>query len=265
MFRPNVTAGGLVGWRMLQATMERQSEAFSNRVDLQNELRRFDAAMSSIRTTEELVGDRSALKVALGAHDLGADLNNRFFIKRVLDQGTDTPKSLANRLQDDRYRSFAQRFDPAKLQLGLTGGDSFREDVAADYLRVSFEQAVGEIDPDMRLALGLQRLLPGIAQSATDDAAWFRVMANPPVRDVMQTALGLPRQVSGLDIDQQLDLFKSKADQAFGTHSLSDLAEPDRMDAVLTRFFVRRQAAALSSISPMQAAVTLLASVPRPA
>ncbi len=263
MFRPIVTGGGLAGWRMLQATMERQSQAFAQRSDLQNELRRFESAMGSVRSTEALVGDRAALKVALGSHDLGEDLNNRFFIKRVLDEGTDTPKSLANRLQDDRYRSFAERFDPAVLQLGLAGGDRFKEDVAADYLRVSFEQAVGEVDPDMRLALGVQRLLPGIAQSATEDAAWFRVLANPPVREVIQAALGLPSQVNGLDIDRQLDLFKSKADQVFGSRDLTDLTQPDQMDALLTRFFVRRQAAALASISPMQAALSLLSSAPR--
>ena len=48
--------------------------------------------------------------VALGAFGLQDDLPNRFFIQKVLEGGTLSTDSLANKLSDPRYAALAKAF-----------------------------------------------------------------------------------------------------------------------------------------------------------
>jgi hypothetical protein len=66
-------------------------------------------------------------------------------------------------------------------------------------------------------------------------------MGSPPLRRVMETALGLPRGVATLDIDQQLGIFRSKARAAFGNGEIAQFRDPDRMEGLIRRFLVRSQ------------------------
>jgi hypothetical protein len=57
------------------------------------------------------VGDRRLLEVALGAFGLDDDIRNRFFIRKVLEEGTTSPsRRFANRLSDKRYLALAETF-----------------------------------------------------------------------------------------------------------------------------------------------------------
>ena len=258
-FQPVIVGSGLAGWSMLKSTMERQLTQFAARPDVRRDVAHFRSAIPEQGSAEDLVQDRTALRVALGAFGLIDDLNNRYFIGRVLQEGTEDEHALANRLTDDRYRSMATMFSSLNYSLTLTKTEAFADDVVARYQAVSFEAAVGEVDGNLRLALAFQRLLPEIAKdSGTNNAAWYHVMGQPPVRSVMEGALSLPASVGKLDIDRQLELFKDKARQLFGTDDLTTIALEENRETAIRRFLVRAQLAEAPSAVGMQAALSLV-------
>ncbi|MBW6496595.1 MAG: DUF1217 domain-containing protein, partial [Burkholderiaceae bacterium] len=95
----------------------------------------FEARIGSVNSAEELVADRRLLRVALGAFGLQDDINNRFFIRKVLEGGVIQPDSLANKLGDDRYREMSRAFGFGDLAVPSSKLSDFGPDITARYRR----------------------------------------------------------------------------------------------------------------------------------
>ncbi|MEC3861626.1 DUF1217 domain-containing protein [Mesobacterium sp. TK19101] len=264
-FQPLILGTGLSAWIGLQTGLERQWGLFAARPDLARDADRFQERIAGLTSPEALVADRTALKVALGAYDLGQDIDSRFFIRRILEGGSTDASALANRLQDSRYKELARGFGQDRFDLGLTRNAAFVARTIDKYTQVAFEQAVGEQDADLRLSLGFKRLMPEIAAStASNDAAWFKVMANPPLRKVWETVFGLPQQFGQIDLDKQLEVFKTKAESGFGTDRIAELATGDTSEQIVRRFLLRSQVNAGAALDSRQVALTLMSQIQVP-
>jgi len=102
-FQPVVPLGGLGGWTFLTRTLDAQQAAFRDAPALSRDVDHFRERIASVRDAQTLVADRQLLRVALGAFGLDDDIDNRFFIRRVLEDGSADPAALGNRLADKRY------------------------------------------------------------------------------------------------------------------------------------------------------------------
>lgn len=262
-FQPVVPGGGLAGWAFLQRTRDVQQEAFDRSPALGRETERFLERIGEIRSPEALVEDRRLLAVALGAFGLSEDIGNRFFIRKVLEEGTMAPDALANRLADKRYAAMAEAFG-FDLSPPNTVLSDFGPRIVAAYRDREFEAAVGSTAPDLRLALGLERELSELsARKLSEDGLWFTVMATPPLRKVFEGALGLPPALGALDIDRQLGVFKDRVRAAFGEDGVRQFTDPEKQATLLRRFLLSSDAAAgPSALAPGATALALLQSAP---
>lgn len=241
-FQPVIPVGGLAGWRFLKRTLPQQTAAFDTSATLRRETERFEARIGSIRTADDLVADRGLLRVALGAFGLEADLNSRAFVRAVLDGGTLEPDALANRLADDRYRDFSRRFGFGDFPTPGTVLSDFGPKITARYRRQQFETAVGAVDQTMRLALNADRGLAEIAgDSGSASTKWFRILGSPPLRQVVEGALGLPAAFARLDIDRQQAEVAAKARDRLGIDDPADLADSALRERLIERFVTRAQ------------------------
>ena len=241
-FQPVLPLGGFAGWSFLQRTLDTQQETFNQGGLIARETAYFRENIASVQTAEDLVNDRQLLKVALGAYGLEDDINNRAFIQQILEGGTDEPDALANRLTDVRYRQFSDAFGFGNFTGSRTPVPAFAEQVIEDYQTRQFEVAVGNQDTSLRLALGLERDLGEIASGTLSvDSKWFAVMGNPPLRQVFETALALPPAFGTVDLEQQLEVFKERAQSAFGTDDIADFADAEVQDELVRRFFALDQ------------------------
>ncbi len=245
-FIPVVPFSGNLGWSFLQRTREAQQEAHDTSPRLSRNTEYFKAKIGNVLSAQELVADRQLLEVALGAFGLDGDLGNKFYIEKILESDTSDPRSLANRLSDKRYLAFAKAFG-----FGDTGGASivasdFAERITTSYKDRQFEFAVGEQNPDLRLAMGLERDLGNIAErtSLSDNARWYTVMATPPLRKVFEAALGLPKSFGALPIEQQLTEFRERSQRIFGVSEVAEFNEPERITELNRQFLVRSELAA---------------------
>ncbi|WP_227268461.1 DUF1217 domain-containing protein [Roseobacter weihaiensis] len=110
-FVPTVFGSGVAGYSFVTRTRETQQNLFEQNPLVARETTQFSERIKDIQSSEELMADRTLLKVALGAFGLDEDLNNRAFIQRILDSDLEDSTSLANRLADKRYLAFAQAFN----------------------------------------------------------------------------------------------------------------------------------------------------------
>lgn len=260
-FQPVVPLSGYAGWSFLQRTYEAQHEAFKESVSVTRLTDYFRENISAIRTAEELVNDRRLLEVALGAFGLDEDINAKAFIREILEEGTFDEDALANRLADKRYRQLSEAFGFGDFG-GLTILPSLADDIVSRYESRQFEIAVGQQDEDMRIALSLETGLADLFDQAEgDDAQWFAMMGNPPLRRTFEVALGFPPAFGQVDIDDQLIAFRDRAEAVFGVEEFAEFADPERQEELIRLFLVRAQVEAGASLSAGNVALTLLQSV----
>lgn len=241
-FTPVVPMSGYAGWAFLQRTLDQQKAAYDASPAMQNDEAYFRDRIGSITTAEDLVSDRRLLKIALGAFGLGEDINNRFFIEKVLDEGAQDKTALANKLTDERYLALAEAFGFDNVTSPNTKRDNFAEDILARYSDQRFEAAVGEQNSDMRLALNAQRELGLLAdKTGSDLAKWYTVLGTTSLRNVFETAFGLPSSFGSIDLDQQVRQMQDKFQKLTGSELLSTLSDPDMMDRLLKRFLTMSQ------------------------
>lgn len=260
MFQPVVVSSGLVGWQFLQRTYDRQLESFGQSAQIKRDTEYFVQNIRSVTTAEELVNDRQLLTVALGAFGLEDDINNRFFIGKMLSEGTTAPDSLANRFTDSRYRAFSEAFGLGPNEIRGSLRTDFAEEIVAKFEANQFEIATGNVDEDMRIALYAERVLPDVVGTdGSETQKWFSIMGQPPLRSLFETALGLPSSFGQVDIDQQRDVFAERAERQFGVSDPARFAEPEVLDDLITTFIARTQLNATNSgFSGASIALTLL-------
>tara|TARA_R110002073_G_scaffold52603_3_gene136721 strand:+ start:729 stop:1529 length:801 start_codon:yes stop_codon:yes gene_type:complete len=264
MFQAILPTTGYVGWRFLERTLETQQAILAESAPIARATDYFREKIGNITSAKDLVADRQLLTVALGAFGLDDDINNKFFIQKVLGDGTTADDALANRLADKSYATLSAAFgfgDPAGPRTGLS---NFAESIVTRFEKKQFERAVGEQDNDLRLALNIEDGLKDVTtQTQGENAQWFSMMGNGPLRTIFETALGLPSSIAQIDLDQQLASFKERSEAVLGTDKLADFNGPDKREELLRMFLIRSEAKSFAGMSGNNIALTLMQSAPR--
>ena len=260
MFQPVLPLSGLAGWQMLSRTMQAQTRAFDATPRIARDTAYFEARIGTLDTASDLTADRRLLRVALGAFGLQDDINNRYFIRKVLESDLSDRRALANALSDDRYRQLSEAFGFGDSKTGpRTHDPGFGKKITDAFRTRSFESAVGDQDQSLRLALNAKRELADIATSGVaDKTAWFRILGTPPLRTVFETAFGLPQSFGQLDIDQQLQAFRSMAHDKLGINSISDFKDGAVGEQLIQTYLLRDQIRSTSGMSAQSIALALL-------
>ncbi|KEJ90558.1 DUF1217 domain-containing protein [Sulfitobacter donghicola] len=260
MYLPVVPLDGFAGWRFLQETYDSQFAAFSQNAELKRDGDYFRENIGNIETAEELVNDHRLMTVALGAFDLSDDINSKYFIQKILEEGTDNDDSLANRFSDPRYAELSQAFGFGPGEFLKVGEPLFAEAIIDRYEAIEFEIAAGEQNESMRFALYAEREMSVLAaEDTSNDAKWYTLMSEAPLREVFEKALNLPSSFGQIDLDQQLSVFKERAKKEFGTDEISSFTDPEMVQELVTKYVVRNQISDLNAgYSSNAIALTLL-------
>jgi len=257
-FFPILPFGGLQGWQFLMRTLPRQTEAFEKSTVNQREVEYFSEVIFSIDSAEELVSDRRALSFALTAFGLEGDLDNKFLIKKILEEGTLSPESLANKFSDKRYYELSKAFGFGPLEATRTGSSEFVNRIIVQYEENAFRAAVGAQDATMRLAISFNDDVKEIINSSTtNNARWLAVLGNPPVKKVIETALRIPSGSINQGIDQQIETLKDRLESLSGSDDLLSIFD-DEVSEKLVRNFLLFDGGGFTRSTGSQNALTLL-------
>lgn len=261
-YQPIIPFGGLAGWSFLMRTQQNQKDAFNGSPALNADTDYFRDNISKVSNAQELVSDRRLLSVALGAFGLDSDINNKYFVQKVLDDGVLDADALSNKLSDKRYKAFAKAFGFGDFETPNTQLSDFPEKITSMFREMQFEVAIGRRNPDMRLAAGVDRELSNLLENGNSDTGlWFGIMGTPSLRKVFETALSLPESIGSLDLDLQLKMFRQKAKATFGSTAVSQFSEPEKIEDLVQQFLLRSNTEPSFSLNtPGSVALSLLQS-----
>ncbi|TXH99752.1 MAG: DUF1217 domain-containing protein [Pseudorhodobacter sp.] len=259
-YTPALPLTGYAGWVFLKRTAPVQQATLNAQPEIKRDEAYFRDNIGKINTAAELVADRRLLKVALGAFGLENDINSKAFIQKVLEGGTLQTGSLANKLADKQYQKLSAAFGFGDFKTPRSKLSDFPDKILSAYKTRSFEVAVGTQNDDLRLAMNAEREIADLAKKSTasNDARWYSVLGNTPMRRVFEKALGLPSAFASLDIDRQLEVLKEKSKAQLGTDTMADFSDPVAMDKLLRRFLIRSEAETYRSQFGASAALTLM-------
>ena len=259
-FQPVLPLTGYAGWGFLKRTMVRQQEAQQALPAQQRDESYFRDKIGKADTAEKLVNDKRLLRIALTAFGLEGDVNSKAFIQKILEGGTLKEGSLANKLADKQYLKLAAAFGYGDFSVPRTKISTFPDEILSQYRARSFETAVGAQNNTFRLSMNAEREIPALAaKNSGEMTKWYTLLGNAPLREVMQTALGLPKSFSSIDIDQQVSTLRARTEAAFGSPNLSQFKDPTKMDALVRRFVLQSEVLGQTAASsPAATALTLL-------
>lgn len=254
---PAVPFSGLIGLRFIDQTYDRQFERFGKSPEIRREIAYFLETAGNIKSLDHLMADRRVLGVILGAFGLDEDLDKRAFVRKVLEEGTLRSDSFANRLVEPAYREMSSFLGFGSLG-GTLGLEGRRMKIVEMFQERQFERAVGEVDVDLRLALNFRREAVEIAASdSPSKTQWLQFLGSSPLREVLEAALGLPKQFASAGLDQQVDEVSRRARSLFGIEAPVELTNAETLDAIVDRFLLNRQIAGGTLAPTARGAVAL--------
>ena len=259
-FQPVLPLSGFAGWSFLKKTMARQQVALQTVPAQVRDEAYFRDKIGKVKTAEQLVNDKRLLRISLAAFGLEADVNSKAFIQKILEGGTLKEGSLANKLADKQYQKLSAAFGFGDFKVPRTAISTFPDEILTQFRTRSFETAVGNQNNAYRLAMNAEREIPALAAKSTSETSkWYSILGNAPLREVMQTAFGLPKSFAAIDLDQQVTVLKDKTKAAFGSSASSQFSDPAKMEALVRRFLFRSEIQGLGTgSSPAAIALTLL-------
>ncbi|RIJ27334.1 DUF1217 domain-containing protein [Henriciella algicola] len=258
MVQPAIPMSGLAGWSFLQSTYNRQLETFSDSASVKNDRAYMTEKLSKPVSLDDFMSDRRLLRVTMTAFDLGGEEWKGGFIRKVLEEAATPDSTFLERLNNPAYTKFAQTFAFEDGTLSLDADKI--EQLGENFETAAFRIAVGDVDENMRLSLSYQQKIVDIAGTgSSNDAIAYRILGSPPVKAVLETALNLPSDISKQPIEKQAEILRDKLRSSFGISDLSQLTDPDNVNAVIRRFHVMETVNnGPSAMTPGYAALTLL-------
>ncbi|OED49202.1 flagellar protein [Rhodobacteraceae bacterium (ex Bugula neritina AB1)] len=195
--------------------------------------------LDSMTQAQDVVLDLSLFEASLDLFGLGHRSGDFNVMTKTLDSDLSSEISYANLHHDNNMKAMAYAFSFNKGEEAKVYPDGFAEELADLYTTRQFEIEIGNSDPNMRLALALERELQSVAdEGGSEDAHWYNIIGSQPLRTVFETALALPSTFAQLDIERQLVELQDRTERAFGVSHPADLLEPDKLDEFRRRFLL---------------------------
>jgi hypothetical protein len=256
-FAPVIPFSGYSGWKFLEKTGAKQQAVFAQSAQMKRDEAYFRDKIGEIKSAEDLVKDRRLLSVALGAFGLEGDLGNKAYIQKVLKEGTLKPEAFASKLANKQYAALSATFG-FDLSVPRNQVSGFADKIIGAWKTRSFEAAVGVQNNDMRLAMNARRELAALAgKTGSADTKWLNVIGNTPLRQVFETAFGLPSSFVALDVDKQVTTLRDKAAKVLGQGEVAQFKDAKQVDRLI-RTFLTRSDLANSTASAGASALSLL-------
>lgn len=238
---PSLIGGGLSGWAFLRDSLGKQEETFASSSDITRSREALSETLSEPFSLDTLMGDRQILRPVLQAFGLESEIDKGAFIRRIIEDGPDNTDGFARRLNNPDFIALSRAFQADSDGL-IRMESSQRQEILENFQREAFENAVGEQEPDLRLALNFDQTVREFAgNSASDTSFWFRVIGNAPLFEVFDSAFILPDGFLNLDIDKQAEILQSRGEQVLGDDPVGQLTTNEGVETMTRKFLLQRQ------------------------
>ena len=209
-------------YRLITADLATSLKRVAEQPDVKRESAYYLSRIGSIKTIDEFFADSRLYNYAMKAHGLEDMAYAKAFMRKVLTEGIDGDDAFANKLSDSRYKELVQSLNFARHGEAATSFDRAGQGVVDKYNRQTLEVNAGTENTGVRLALYIERM----ASSVTSG---YSIIADDAISQVVRTALQLPDEFVGTDVDRQSAYYEDVL-------NLEDFQDPVKVGKFLERF-----------------------------
>jgi hypothetical protein len=194
----------------------------------------FNAAVASAKDPATLLKNPTVMKVLLTANGLGDQVAYTALAQKALLSNGNTTTSLVNQLSDTRWKTVVQTYDFANKGLSVLQNPKVLSTIANGYAEITWRKSLDATTPGLSSALTFR------AQAATVTSA-LQILGDSVLRDVVTTALNIPKQIAFQPIGTQEKAITGRLD-------ISKLKDPHFV-ATLTQEYLLNKASGDSTTS----------------
>ncbi len=209
---------------VIDATKDRQIDSMRREPVHNRSVEAFKDRIASITTPEELVADFEVYQFVMKAFDLEDQMFGRAMMRRILESDPSDDASLVNRLTDPRFEEIHEGLgfvnEDGETQIPDFADAGWVDGMVDRYFDQVFVNENGEQNATVGTVLHFREEHSGIT-------SWYHVLKDEDLTEFFQTALGLPSELSGLEVDEQ----KRRLEDKFDLSTLSDPAVRDQLVA----------------------------------
>ena len=190
----------------------------------------FTAAVAKAKTPADVLSNPAALKVLLTANGLGDQAAYPALAKKALLSDTSKAGSLAAKLANTQWLATAKTFDFANKGLAALRNPAVLASITNGYAEVQWRQGLDASTP------GLSNAIDFRARAGTIKTV-DQVLGDPTFREVVTTALGIPKEIAFQSLTAQEQAVRSRVD-------VTKFASPKFVDQFTRRYLVAASTAA---------------------
>lgn len=214
----------LTALNLVDATRDSQLETIRNSAQHSRAIEYFKENIKDVETVDQLIDDPDLYGFVMRAFDLEDQMFGKAMIKKILESNIEESDALVNRLTDPRFR---EMYNEMGFQEDGQGNintilKSWQNRMVDRYVERHFMNAADEQNATVGTALEFRA-------KAGDISNVYEILSDSGLTQFFQTALGLPSQMSGLDIDKQAAILESKLD-------LEDLNDPEFVEKMIRKY-----------------------------
>lgn len=210
-----------------EANESKELASIAKRPDVVKDLARYEKVVKEAKSVEQVLDDPVARKVFLKANGLGAHVDSVALAKKALASNPSDPDSLANKLSsiERGWLDVATTYNFSLFGMMTMKLSANIEEVRSNYVA---EVRLDELDQRLP-GLGSAILFKRVAKDM--DSA-IKILGSALGREVVTTALGLPKQIALQSLEAQEKALLQRLDPA-------KLAKPEFVDRLVTRYLIQ--------------------------
>jgi hypothetical protein len=211
-----------VSYQLIAKDIGKSLDRVQNQPVVERETEYYLENITKVKSIKEFVADDRLFRYAMKAHGLEDMAYAKAFMVKALEGGVEDKDSFANKLSDKRYKEFVNTFNFEAYGDTATLFTKAQQGTVDKYLRQTLEENAGDQNEGVRLALYFERKASSITNA-------YEILADPALKQVAFTALGLPDSFGNADIDKQAKLIEERID-------LEDFKDPELLGKFINRF-----------------------------
>jgi hypothetical protein len=211
-----------VSYRVITENLDRSLKNTAEKPQVARDTKYYLDNIGKVKSLDDFLADDRLYNYAMKAGGLSDMAYAKAFMRKVLTEGVDEPKSFANSLADKRYQKFAETFNFARYGSATTAFERTQQGTVDNYVRQTLEENAGAENEGTRLALYFQRMAPTVEST-------MGLLADKAMLQVVHTAFQIPELTALMDLDKQVEMIEKRLD-------IADLKDPDKLKSLLQRF-----------------------------
>jgi hypothetical protein len=200
------------------------------------ELERYKKVVKEAKTVEEVLEDPVARKVFLTANGLRDQVDYVGLVKKGVLSDPNDPNSLANRMADvnPAWRNVAVKYNLQLVGVGRLQVSDTIKAVSDSYIAEKRLDILDQQLPGLGTAILFKKIAPTLDKP-------IKVLGVGVAREVVTTALGIPKQIAFQSLEAQERAIAKRLD-------VNDLKDPKYLDRLLLRYLIEYNGGGLTGL-----------------